>query len=40
MFILGPPGIGEFDSEAIFIKLRRIRGDQAGKTLAGCVDHK
>src|SRR5215813_10251117 len=40
MFTSRSPGIREFDCKAIFVELWRIGRDQAGKTLACCVDHK
>src|SRR5205823_9439691 len=40
IFTSRSPRVCELDGEAIFIELWRICGDQAGKTLAGSVDHE
>src|SRR5262249_8008280 len=34
------PRIGEFNRETIFVELRRVRRNEAGKTLTGGVDHE
>ena len=39
MFTSRPPGIREFDGEAVFVELRRVRCDQAGETLTCRVNH-
>src|SRR5215469_15051935 len=40
IFTSRTPGICEFNGEAIFVKLRWVRCDEAGKPLAGSVDDK
>src|ERR1700746_3540312 len=39
LFASRSPRVREFDGEAILVKLWWIGRDQAGKTLAGCIDH-